>query len=457
MGVVQRDGEPTLPEDATEIEPPDSDAPTIRAEAARADKAMADDAKRLAQLANLTDVLTRRGEELAGEVEYARALAGAMAGENLFAVQGWVPAERTDTLPTDLAEQSITAAVDSRDPADDEAPPTLIQYPHWARPIKGLFDILGTSPGYREFDVSGFFMIALPIFAAMLIGDAGYGLMFLLLPMLIYRKAAAAAGPAKVHLIMVVGAATMIWGLLTGNIFGISPDMLIRSGGIWAFPGDWLDKVRIIRGDLSEQTIIIMKLSFIVGTIHLSLAQLRSSLRLMPNLQFLARVGWAAFLWGMLGVIWYLFFGSQQTPPAPLHPAAPWLLLVGGTLAIFFTHPGRNPVRMIGFGLASFPLAALSTFSDTISYIRLMAVGLASVVIAQTFNSLGAQCADAATWFAGAPIVLIGHALNVALCLIALLAHGVRLNMLEFAGNAGIEWAGYSYEPFANIRVKENG
>lgn len=51
--------------------------------------------------------------------------------------------------------------------------------------------------------------------------------------------------------------------------------------------------------------------------------------------------------------------------------------------------------------------------------------------------------------------MLAGHALNIVLCLIALLAHGVRLNMLEFSNNAGVEWAGYPFQPFAKATVKE--
>jgi len=152
-------------------------------------------------------------------------------------------------------------------------------------------------------------------------------------------------------------------------------------------------------------------------------------------------------------VIWYLFFDSQAK--RPLHWLTPYLLAVGAGMAILFASPSRNPLKMVGLGLADFPLNALGAFSDSISYIRLMGVGLASAVIGQTFNGLGADVASAATWFAGAPVVLFGHGLNIAMCMIAVLAHGVRLNMLEFSNNAGVQWAGYAYEPFATSVRKE--
>ena len=89
------------------------------------------------------------------------------------------------------------------------------------------------------------------------------------------------------------------------------------------------------------------------------------------------------------------------------------------------------------------------------SYIRLMAVGMASFYIAFAFNDLGATVAGSANWqwALAAPIIVVGHLLNIVLCLIAIFAHGVRLNMLEFSGGAGVQWAGYAYAPFAKIKT----
>ncbi|NLF24607.1 MAG: hypothetical protein GX589_02990 [Deltaproteobacteria bacterium] len=87
------------------------------------------------------------------------------------------------------------------------------------------------------------------------------------------------------------------------------------------------------------------------------------------------------------------------------------------------------------------------------SYIRLMAVGLASFYIAMVSNDLAARAAVQLSWIAGLSIAMAGHLLNVALGAIAILAHGVRLNMLEFSNNAGVQWSGYSYDPFARRQL----
>ena len=455
VAVAQRGGEPQLPDDATPIEPPDRDLPTAQAEAAEVEQAMTADVDRLAALAHLAEALDAQRDRVQADVDFASAQVGALSGDDLFAVQGWAPADRAATLADDLATRGLDVAVEGRDPAADENPPTLIRYPRWARPVESLFELLSTNPGYREFDVSGFFMLSLPVFVALLIGDAGYGILFLLAGLAAYPKAKKTPGAvSKVHLVLILGAVTTVWGLMTGNVFGLTPGTLTEAGGFWAVIGGTLGRVQVIPSDLEAQADQIMRISFIIGAIHLTLAQLRQSLKFLPDLRFVAHVGWALFLWGMLGVIWYFFFTSQQEPPGSLHPAAAWLLVIGGVLAITFTAPSRNPLKMIAVGLASFPLTAMGTFSDIISYIRLMVVGLASVVIAQTFNTLGADCAGVATWFVGAPVIVIGHALNVALCLIALLAHGVRLNMLEFSNNAGVQWTGYAYEPFSTRAVR---
>jgi len=327
-------------------------------------------------------------------------------------------------------------------------PPTQIGYARWAGPIQGLFDILGTLPGYREIDLSSFFMVALPIFAAMLIGDAGYGLIFALAPLLVWKKMTAAAGKPTAQLVVVFGVATLVWGLLTGNLFGLSPQSMQRAGGIWATFGNILDPFMIIRGSSDEVRAILIKVSFGLGSIHLVLAHLRAAVARWPDQTAIADLGWAVVLIGMLGVIWQLFFGAEAPVWLPRYAAI--AVAVGWLPVIVFGAPAHNPITRVLGGFAASLLPMIGAFGDTMSYIRLMAVGMASFYIALAFNQLGMTVAEAGAWawpFA-ALVVLFGHMLNIALCLIAIFAHGVRLNMLEFSNNAGVQWAGHPYQPF---------
>ena len=478
LGVIGRDKEADLPESADAMEPPKTDRPTIRAEAAEIDEKLARGTVRLSQLALGAEAIAAERSVLARRAEFTVACRSGLADDALFALGGWAPAERAETLAADLAAAGMEAAVEHHEPAEEDLPPTLIRYPKWTQPIKGLFDILGTFPGYREYELSGFFMIAFPIFAAMLIGDAGYGLIFLLLSGLFYKKLVKVAGKPKINLLIVIGAVTLIWGMLTANYFGITPDTMARAGNYMKpVPGDptktMADVAAIDAGTDGYATCgramiavgpmwnadgkaardLLIQVSFILALVHLCLAHLRQAVGIFPNQRFLAEVGWICVLLGMFGVIWQMFFIGLDKPWNPLIFVA---LIAGGVLTIGFMHPVGNPGKRLGIGFASSLLPLLGTFGDTMSYIRLMAVGLASFYIADAFNGIGADLASVATWAAGGVVVLFGHLLNIGLAAIAIFAHGVRLNMLEFSNNAGVQWAGYAYAPFAAAESKEN-
>jgi V/A-type H+-transporting ATPase subunit I len=183
--------------------------------------------------------------------------------------------------------------------------------------------------------------------------------------------------------------------------------------------------------------------------VHLSLAHLWKAKAAFPGLAFLSEIGWAVWLWGMFGLVAYFLLKAEFS--VDQFPYYPYLLGVGGTLAILFAAPDRNPLKMLGLGLANFPLSAIGTFGDTVSYVRLMAIGLAGSALAMAFNDMG----GALPWYAMIPILMAGHALNTALSIISLFAHGVRLNMLEFSNNLGMQWSGYAYEPFTKRHSEE--
>jgi V/A-type H+/Na+-transporting ATPase subunit I len=424
-------GEVKVPDEAVREPLPTRDAPSIRAEAAEIDVALHADAKRLHELAALAPAMETERVRLAEQAKFSMAQRSAIADEHLFALQGWVPAETASTLAESLAAEGIPVAVEVLEAGPDEQPPTLVRPPAWARPIEGLFQMLGTIPGYREFDVSIPFMIALPIFTAILIGDGGYGAILLLGPLLAYRRMSKMIGAQFTQLLMLVGGVTLAWGFITSTFFGVS---LYRP---------------LIAVDLTDESReFMMWLSFTMGAVHLSIAQLWQAVRFFPNLHALNRVGWALFIWGMYGVIRFFVLND------PMGWNTPWyyLLISGATLAIVFASPSWNIAKMLGMGVAQFPLSMLSAFSDVISYVRLMAVGLASGVLAQSFNDMAFSLSF---WPLIVAILVFGHALNLGLALIAMFAHGVRLNMLEFSSNLGVQWTGYAYRPFTQNTIQE--
>ncbi len=425
VALVARDEAPQLPTGAVRLTLPQRDASSIRAEAAEIGRSIKADRSRLGQLAHLASRMRAELERLETRAAETVALRGAKAGDHLFAMQGWVPEDKASSLIDDLADTGIPTAVRLMKATDEEEPPTWIHSPAWTRPIEGLFSMMGTVAGYREFDVSVPFLIALPVFTAILISDGGYGAVLLLALTLGYRPATRLFGERFTQLLMVVGAVALCWGIVCANFFGVR-----------LYPP-------FISVDLSAHSrMLMMKICFVMGAVHLSIAQLWQAIRAFPHLRLLNRVGWAVFIWGMLGVVQRFVLRTSIGWETPW----PYFLLVGATLAILFFRPSRNPVRMVTLGIAVFPLSMLSAFSDVISYVRLMAVGLASSVLAASFNELAC---GVGVWPLAMVILVLGHSLNMGLAMIAMFAHGVRLNMLEFCNNLGMKWTGYPYSPYS--------
>jgi len=463
VAVVRQDqaDEKILPASAERVDLPARDRPDLQAEAAEIDAQLKSAEAELAGLANLLPSMEQELAQLQSHADFQAAANSGLSDQAIYAVQGWVPKKQADDLAAGIAAAGLSVAVQQLAPTEDDQPPTLVEYAFWAKPIQALFAILGTTPGYREYDLAPFFMIAMPIFTAMLVGDAGYGLIFTLVGALFYGKLKKLTSPAAPQLILVFGVATMAWGILTANYFGITPDALASMGGfasvqamqagqgLVAMLGSAVTAAGVLwRSDPEAARNIVMKISFGLACAQLVTAHLRQAIALLPGLKGLAELGWCAFLVGMFGLVWALFFPSPVMPPAVMQ----WLLIGGGAAVVLMSYPSKNPLKMLGLGLVANIMPMIGTFSDTMSYIRLMAVGLASFYIASAFNGLAGDVAKVSPVLiiASVIILLAAHALNIILCLIAIFAHGVRLNMLEFSNNAGVQWTGHPYAPFAD-------
>jgi V/A-type H+-transporting ATPase subunit I len=181
---------------------------------------------------------------------------------------------------------------------------------------------------------------------------------------------------------------------------------------------------------------------FFLGTLHLSIAHSWRAYLKFPSLKALADVGWICILWTAFFLARTLILG-EAFPPWGI-----WLIATGIVLVILFTNPQANVLRAIGEGLGTVALSLMNNFTDVISYVRLFAVGLAGLAIADITNTLSSGLGDGvAALAAGVVIILIGHSLNIILGPMSVLVHGVRLNVLEFSGHANVTWSGFAFEP----------
>ena len=143
----------------------------------------------------------------------------------------------------------------------------------------------------------------------------------------------------------------------------------------------------------------------------------------------------------------YLVIGESIniTPVFAMIGVAFLLVVLFGAMS-----PDRTFAQGLKAGLAdafTVFLNTISCFGNVMSYIRLFAVGMAGLAISQSFNGIAAGFHGPLIILA-VVVVIIGHGLNIIMCFLSVVVHGVRLNVLEFSGQAGLEWTGVAYEPF---------
>ena len=341
------------------------------------------------------------------------------------------------------------------DPSEeDEDVPTKVKYSKGSKIIEPLFDMLGILPGYREQDVSIWFLIFFTIFTAMIIGDAAYGLLFLILAVVLTVKNKKVNN--VIFLIYVLAGATIVWGAITGTWFGSEAAMKIPLLRSLVIP-NFANYPEYFGVTASTQQNTIMKFSFTLGVIQLALGCLLSARKkiMEKNLSFIADIGWLIAASAMYLLALYLVIGqSINVKPVFIAIIAAFLIVV--------LFGGMEPGKSFGQGLKAGLSGAFTVFLDTISgfgnvmsYIRLFAVGMASLAIAQSFNGIASGMKGPMT-IAAVVVLLIGHGLNLIMGLLSVIVHGVRLNVLEFSGQAGLEWTGTAYKPFKKNSKIEN-
>lgn len=332
---------------------------------------------------------------------------------------------------------------------DDEHVPTKIRYNRITALIKPIFEVLGTVPGYREYDISFWFLAFFTLFFAMIIGDAGYGVVFLIGAVGLTLK------QKKVNnvtlLLYVLSASTILWGALTGTWFGLEGAMNVPVLKALVVPA-FANYPAYFNINASDAQNNVMKFCFSIGMIQLALACIMSIRRKVNqrNLSWLADVGWLMSICALYFLVLYLVIGQDSNLPAV---AA--VVLTGFIMVVIFG--GMSPEKTFTQGLKAglgdtftVFLNTISAFGNIMSYIRLFAVGMASLAIAQSFNNM-ASGFNGPLVIVGAAIMLIGHVLNIVMGFLSVVVHGVRLNLLEFSGQLGMEWSGTAYDPFRKL------
>ncbi len=405
--------------------------------------------------------LRARSAAILDETARLRATQRGLIDGPIFVLQGWVAARRLVELKAFAADHGLVLR--SRPPRAAENPPTLLSNP---RPISGAEGAVTffMTPGYRAWDPTWVMFVSFAAFFAMILADAGYGLVLAGILAIVARSLGSSeSGRRFRQLAVFMVAVTIVYGVLIGSYFGFEPPA-----------GSVLDRLIIKSQGLSimQNREAMMVLSATIGVFHLVLANVIVAWRWLGSAHALASVGWVLALLGgwllalaaipkpdIMTLVARWFGGAAENWGTTLDTCGWWML--GAGLGLVFLFSSVQPICLTSprawllrcfdglMGLTGVSKA----FGDTLSYLRLFALGLASAQLAITFNQLASDASQiqGVGVLLGLLIFLLGHTLNLLLAVVGGVVHGLRLNCIEF-----FSWSltdeGQPFEAFAMRR-----
>jgi V/A-type H+-transporting ATPase subunit I len=365
-----------------------------------------------------TDVLRETLDEADDRAARQKAARQVLEQDHLFAVQGWAPEARAAALRQFGADHRLAVTIELPGPQDK--PPTLLANPSALRGGEDLITFYMT-PAYNMWDPSKAVLFAFALFFAMIIADAGYGVLLgVILWAMWKRMGATASGRGLRSVMLTLVIFSIVYGVLLGSYFGVEPA-----------EGSWLGALHILHAN--DQS-MMMWLSIGVGAVHLAGANLVTAWRHRHALHALSGLGWAAIILGGLCV------GLGKSYARATLSTLGWIGLVLGVLLVLLFHSERPfslaPKQLLGRlvdGLKGL-LELSKAFGDVLSYLRLFALGLAAVKLAEVFNHMAATSFEAkgVGVLLGVLILLVGHTINFAMGIMGGVVHSLRLNVIEF-------------------------
>ena len=421
------------------------------------------------------DSIKKFKKDLEKDIEFENVNAGMQnEGEtetSLAWITGFVPSDDIQKL-IDSCKQNNWALAYEDAQKDDSEVPTKLKNNKFVSLIYPLTDFLGTVPGYNEYDISGWFLLFFTVFFGMIFGDGGYGLLVSIVSLLLILKSKIAKKPVQplLMLALLVGGATVVWGIVTCTWFGIPVENLpswlknisiplvsnAYSEKIWQ--PFWVTQEGV--GLSKDQNLQIF--CFALALIQLSIAHIKAAKRNIVEKNPLKALGDVGSLLQLVGMFWIVlsmvvnskvFVMLGNIGDIPVGKIEVSLIAVGFVMSFIFSNYDGNIGKSIlesCKNIISVLLGVVNVFSDIVSYIRLWAVGLAGAAISDTVNTMaGPILGHAILFIAAIALLVFGHGLNMVLNLLSVIVHGVRLNTLEFSTHLGVSWSGKKYEPFS--------
>lgn len=399
-------------------------------------KKVRDDLEKISEEWYVTMVALK--EYLADRIESLNAIPKFGQSGHVFVITGWMPSDKVEEARRVLEQKfqgkvELTEEVPTHE--EMEEAPTALENPSVVRPFEFIYMLINP-PKYGHIDPTFLVAIFFPLLFGFMLGDMGYalvliGVVFLMKRLLKKRESKSLFFELFANVLLICSISSFIFGLLYFEFFG---DLLFRlfgwkdaaghlqvqwvwghtsSGKPWGWP---LERIAQANPDLFKLLLIVVAL---IGVLHMGSALvigLIDGIRHRDRKHALEKLGYLLFVLGLVvifGGVWGI--KSAKSVAMPL----------GAVMAV------------VGIGLAGYGggfgggLEAALTFGNLLSYARLYGIGLASVILAEVANELGAEFGGGAMVFLGVIVAALLHVLNIALGVLSPSIQSLRLNLVE--------------------------
>ena len=356
------------------------------------------------------------------------------AEDRLLILEGFVPTAEAQSLENALSAKGYY--YQPLEIKEEEPVPIKLRNNAFSRlfePITRMFSL----PNYTEFDPTPFFAPFFMLFFGLCFGDGGYGLLVILACAYFKRKASPQVKD-YLSLFQYFGLAALIVGTCTGSIFGVA---------LATVPALAAVKDYFVSSDN------LMTFSIIIGLVQIVFGKTVAALKTMQQRGTkygIAPMAWVFVITALLVALGLPMLSVQL--PSLLVNVCFGIAGLGLLVAFLYNSPGKNVFLNLGTGLWNTYNMASGLLGDTLSYIRLFAIGLTGSILGGVFNSLAIDMTEGMNIFLRIIVMLLilvlGHAINFGLCTISSLVHPLRLIFVEYYKNAEFEGGGKDYRPF---------
>lgn len=380
-----------------------------------------------------------------------------LSSQYTYFIDGWVPEKKITALEKALSSFKDTA-ITIREPDKEELPPTQYSNKGMVSPYEMIISMY-SPPQYREVDPTPLIMPFFTVFFAVCLTDAGYGLFVALFATFILSKIPKQKKQARKmwKVLLFAGMVTVVIGLLTGGIFGISFEGPLQTsvfGKVREFlmildPLDTRETATTYSGQM-----LFFMVALGLGFIHIFFGRIVGFYVKLRSEGIVAAIcdqlSWMIIMIGLgMAVFQQIFANVYFKVPASFGTKGLLIAAAGAAIVVLFG--GRREKTIVGkIGTGLFEIYGVSSLmGDILSYARLFALGLSTGVIAGVFNKLALMLkgiGGVPGWIFFILLLIIGHLFNIAMNSLGAFIHTLRLQFVEFFGKF-YEGGGEEFKP----------